>query len=234
MAFPDLSPEASPFQLATDASNLGIGAVLSQCQNGVERVIGYASRTLRKPERNYSTIEKEALAIVWAVSYFRSYLYGNQFVLTTDHKPLSWLKSFTEPKGRLARWILQFLGIRLADSTSTWSRECQCGCVVSRSQQSMDEQMESESEETMFPPRPPVNVLVGQTQTVQSVGFTRSAQELRQLQEDDPLLQRTNVGWHSRRFGTSYGWRMVCCIENEKQGSREKQKRLVLPNALVQ
>ena len=89
VAFSDLSREAKPFQLATDASDFGIGAVLSQCQNGVERVIGYASRTLRKPKRNYSTIQKEALAIMWAVSYFRPYLYVNQFVLTADHKPLS-------------------------------------------------------------------------------------------------------------------------------------------------
>ena len=91
VAVPDLSPEAKPFQLATNACDCGIGAVLSQGQNRVECVIiiiGYVSCTLRKPERNYSTIEKEALAIVWEVSYFRPYLYSNQFVLTTDHKPV--------------------------------------------------------------------------------------------------------------------------------------------------
>ena len=74
------------FLLATDASDSAIGAVLSQVQEGAEKVIAYWSRQLTKAERNYSTIEREALAIVKAVKEFYPYLYGHEFVLLTDHQ----------------------------------------------------------------------------------------------------------------------------------------------------
>ena len=77
------------FVLTTDASNLAIGTVLSQ----EGRPISYASRTLNGHERNYSTLEKELLAIVWAVRYYRPYLCGRKFTVRTDHQPLRWLYS---------------------------------------------------------------------------------------------------------------------------------------------
>ena len=70
--------------LAIDASDSAIGAVLSQIHdNGTEKVIAYWSRQLSKAERNYSTIEREALAIVKAVKEFYPYLYRDEFVLQT-------------------------------------------------------------------------------------------------------------------------------------------------------
>lgn len=95
-----------PFQLAADASNTGLGAVLSQTVDGREVVIAYASWSLHKPEKNYSVTEREALALVWATKVFRPYLYGRSFELVTDHCPLTWLCTIKEPKGRTARWIM--------------------------------------------------------------------------------------------------------------------------------
>jgi len=90
------------FKLETDASDVGLGSVLSQFRDGEWRPIAYWSRHLSKAERNYSATEKEALAIVCAVEYFRVYLYGQEFKICTDHQPLKWMFSI-----KVARWIMK-------------------------------------------------------------------------------------------------------------------------------
>ncbi|KAJ3654355.1 hypothetical protein Zmor_013548 [Zophobas morio] len=104
LQYPDFS---RPFILTTDASNVALGAVLSQGQLGEDKPIAYASRTLNETEQKYSTIEKELLAIVWATKYFRPYLYGRKFTIYTDHRPLQWLFSLKEPNSKLVRWRLK-------------------------------------------------------------------------------------------------------------------------------
>ncbi|KZS03442.1 Uncharacterized protein APZ42_033822, partial [Daphnia magna] len=74
---------------------------------GVEVVIAYTSKHLNDREAKWSTTEKEAYAIVHAIEVFRTYLYGRRFTVFTDHRPLEWLMSKTEPAGRLARWALK-------------------------------------------------------------------------------------------------------------------------------
>ena len=96
-----------PFILTTDASNLGLGAILSQVQDGVERVISLASRSLKPAEKNYSTIEKELLAIVWSTSLFRPYLFNAEFTVITDHNPLVYLNNLTINSNRLTKWRLR-------------------------------------------------------------------------------------------------------------------------------
>ena len=104
LAFPDFSRE---FILDTDASDCGIGGVLSQMDaNGRERVIAYGSRTLSKPERQYCVTRRELLAVVAFTEHFRHYLLGQPFTLRTDHGSLTWLSNFKEPTGQLARWLV--------------------------------------------------------------------------------------------------------------------------------
>ncbi|GFW94963.1 hypothetical protein TNCV_1464611 [Trichonephila clavipes] len=94
-----------PFILDTDASNESVGAVLSQEIDGQERVVAYWSKCLSKPERNYCVTRKELLAIVKAIEHFHHYLYGQKFLLRTDHASLTWLMNFKNTEGQVARWI---------------------------------------------------------------------------------------------------------------------------------
>ena len=94
--------------IIADASPVGVGAVLTQWQGDQLRPVYYASRTLSPTERRYSQTEKEALALVWACERFHLYLYGINFELVTDHKPLEVIYSRTsKPSARIQRWVLR-------------------------------------------------------------------------------------------------------------------------------
>ena len=97
---PDFS---KPFDVYCDASGYGLGAVLAQ----EDQPVAYASRSLLKHERKYTTTELECLAVVWAVQHFRGYLEGYKFRVITDHASLLWLHNLKEPCGRLGRWCLK-------------------------------------------------------------------------------------------------------------------------------
>jgi len=103
-----ISPDVSKkFLLQTDASLFGIGAVLSQKdEKGHDHAVAYASRSLKGAELRMATIEKECLAIFWAVKYFQIYLRGVFFEIITDHMPLKWLMKNEQPSARLMRWSL--------------------------------------------------------------------------------------------------------------------------------
>ena len=94
--------------IIADASPVGLGAILIQEQQGRKRVISYASKSLSAVERHYSQTEKEALAVVRACERFHVYLYGIEFTLYTDHKPLETIySSRSKPCARIERWILR-------------------------------------------------------------------------------------------------------------------------------
>ena len=101
LSYPSFCLEATEFNLQTDASAVGLGAVLEQDGHP----IAYASRALTSPERNYSVIQRECLAIVFALKQFCHYLLGRSFKLYTDHAPLQWL-SAQKMEGMLCRWSL--------------------------------------------------------------------------------------------------------------------------------
>lgn len=94
-----------PCLVTTDASGHGIGCMISQVSEGVEKPICYASRLLNPAEKNYSTIERETLAIYWAIHKYKHYLDGTKFQVKTDHRPLVWLFK-QNTNSRLLRWAL--------------------------------------------------------------------------------------------------------------------------------
>ena len=111
------------FILQTDASAYGLGYVLSQLDSqGEEHPIAFASKKLLTSERNYSAIEREALAMVKGVQHFRTYLEGNPFTIQTDHNPITHLNYLNDSHGRLARWVLAFQPYQLwVEHRSGWN-----------------------------------------------------------------------------------------------------------------
>ncbi|CAF1137087.1 unnamed protein product, partial [Brachionus calyciflorus] len=96
-----------PFILYTDMSGYALGAILThKDDDGNEYVCAYASRILKNAEINYGITEKECLAVVWAIKFYRVYLYGTHFKIITDHSELAWLMKIVDPTDRLARWSI--------------------------------------------------------------------------------------------------------------------------------
>ena len=102
LAYPS---EKEVFILDTDASSVGLGAVLSQVQDGVEKVVAYYSRVLNSTERKYCVTRRELLAVVKAVDHFHHYLYGCHFIVHSDHGSLRWLMAFKKLEGQMVRWL---------------------------------------------------------------------------------------------------------------------------------
>nr|GEU50400.1 reverse transcriptase domain-containing protein [Tanacetum cinerariifolium] len=95
-----------PFELMCDASNFAIGAILGQRQKKHFRPIHYASKTMTESKSNYTTMEKEMLAVVYAFKKFRSYLIMNKSIVYTNHSALKYLFAKKDSKARLLRWVL--------------------------------------------------------------------------------------------------------------------------------
>ncbi len=108
MAYFNMSKETT---VSVDASPVGVCAILSQNTKGRNdnKVVAYASRALTDVEKRYSQTEKEALAIVWAIEHFHLYLYGKDFTLITDQKPLEVIYGSckSKPSARIERWVLR-------------------------------------------------------------------------------------------------------------------------------
>ena len=175
LAYPDYERR---FILDTDASDVGIGAVLSQVSDcGSERVIAYASRSLTRPEQRYCVTRKELLAVVEFVHHFRQYLLGREFTLRTDHGSLVWIRNFKEPEGQLARWLERLQEYNFTVVHRQGLRHCNADALsrVPCRQCGRDEDIESEN-----------IVMVG----VVSNPFQKyTPAEMRQMQLDDTTIQ---------------------------------------------
>lgn len=101
------NPEAKT-QVIADASPVGLGAVLIQTSSKGPRVIAYGNKSLTNCEKRYCQTEKEALALVWAVEHFKIYLFGREFELISDHKPLETVfEKKSKPCAKIERWVLR-------------------------------------------------------------------------------------------------------------------------------
>lgn len=103
LSLPDLNKQ---FLLFTDSSAFASGAVLAQLdEHNFPRPVAFASRKLKEVETRYSTTERELLAVVWAINYFKSYLFGKKFIVYTDHAALTHALKIKDPTSRIARWL---------------------------------------------------------------------------------------------------------------------------------
>ncbi len=93
------------FWLDVDWSPKGVGAILSQKDGKLERVVAYASKSLTEAQKKFHPMEGECYALIWGVMHLRQYLHMNHFILRTDHKPLEWLATVSDAHGRRGRWI---------------------------------------------------------------------------------------------------------------------------------
>lgn len=108
------------FRMPISYSNYALGAVHLQGEGHDERPVEYASRMLTSAERNYSTAERGALAIVWAVEKFREYIDRTKIMIGTDHQPLRWLFSLRLSSGRPARWDTPNTRVRYRSNVYAW------------------------------------------------------------------------------------------------------------------
>ena len=102
LGFPNTTDQ---YLLDCDASSFAISGVLSQIQDGTERVIAYYSKTLNRAQRQHCVTRRELLAIVESVKHFHMYIYGVKFIVRTDHGSITWLRNFKNPSAILARWL---------------------------------------------------------------------------------------------------------------------------------
>ena len=149
------------FILDTDASNEGMGSVLSQVQNGVERVICYFSKAFSKQERRYCVTRRELLAVVASIKNFHHYLYGRQFIVRSDHGALRWLFKFKNPEGQIARWLetlstynfkIEHRAGRIHSNADALSRRpcCESGCNYCLRAESRYENVSENAKEESF------------------------------------------------------------------------------------
>ena len=104
LAYPDFD-SAEPFIVDTDYSHEGLGTVLSQVQDGIERPISFNARRLKPSESQYASHKGELLALIFAIDTYKFFLTGRKFLVRTDNSALSWLKTQKDPKGILMRWL---------------------------------------------------------------------------------------------------------------------------------
>ncbi|KFD46168.1 hypothetical protein M513_12942, partial [Trichuris suis] len=199
-----------PIVLAADASNVGIGAVLyHRLQDGSVKVVAHASKVLNSAQRNYAQIEKEALALVYGVKRFHKYLWGRQFVLVTDHKPL--VTIFGSTKGvpqtaasRLMRWAVTLMNYSFTieyRNTKLFGEADGLSRLPTSSDELFDSNFDArEAEDELM-----INQLIREIRNELPV----TAKEIEQHTKQDRIFQEDRIFQSIRRY-VSVGWPEKC------------------------
>lgn len=195
----------TPYILDTDASGLGIGAVLSQVQERKERVLAYYSRSLSKAERQYCVTRKELLAVVAAVKHFHHFVYGQTTTVRTDHGALRWLLNFKNPEGQMARWIEILQTYPLSIQYRPGPQHRNADGLSRRPCDPCDHCTKKEEKEHEAQQREPVVCSIRQDNCESSPApwlETWSRDELRAWQESDPTLKQVIIWKESTKRPT--------------------------------
>jgi hypothetical protein len=184
------NPELN-FVLQTDASGVGIAAVLYQEQQHTRRIISYASARLNEAQRRYHINEQECLAIVWAVKKYRPYLEEGPFVLRTDNKALLWLNTAKESNAKLTRWALHLQEFSFTVEHCP-GKENELPDLLSRQPDENVVDTEDEDDERMLVPK----TCRLPTEAINTIDVPTLVDEVKSAQLTDPdfpgILQRLN------------------------------------------
>ena len=192
LAYPELG---SKFILDTDASDAALGAVLSQIQDGKEKVIAYMSKSMNVHERAYCITRKELLAVIIALKHFHNYLYGQEVTVRTDNAAVSWMRSLKVPTGQVARWIQELNTYNLTvihrcgkshTNADALSRKPCKSCKRQQELQEEHEHSNNQAEEDMS------------EQEIRAITRSHALKQSSQLKANQYLL----IGWDPVEIGT--------------------------------
>ncbi|KAH9801427.1 hypothetical protein KPL71_001026 [Citrus sinensis] len=227
-----------PFELMCDASDHSVGAVLGQRKNKVFHSIYYASKTLTQAQINYTTTEKELLAVVFAFVKFRAYLVGTKVTMYTDHAAIKHLISKKDAKSRLMRWILLLreFDLEIKDRKGT---ENQVADHLSKLEADASTLTKEDITETFLDEQ---LLIIQQAQMLQQSGFPWHADFANYLLCSDQVIQRCaseeeiphilescHVAAYRRHFG---GHRTTAKVMCQRTGNITQRREMPLTNIL--
>jgi hypothetical protein len=217
--------EDLPYEIHTDASKVGISAILSQKdESGEVAIISTASRVLTEIERRYSVCEQELLAVVYAMKKFRIYGVGHFITVYSDNKALSFLRKCNLTSDRVTRWIMQLQEHNLQIKHISGAQNFFAG-ILSRNPTGLTPELRKLKNSKQ-------EVLVGKVDLKIDKGIFKQLKELPRLQQRDPNLQKIKerIQTDPARFQENYSFQNgISCT---KDSHNYKYWRIMLPNEL--
>lgn len=211
--------------LQTDASEVGLGAVLFQTEDGTpkgpKRILAFGSRQLQGPETRQTALEREALAVIWAIQKYRGYLDGRTFTLITDNQALTWMRKTKDTNSKVHRWFLLLMGYDFKLHHCPGQAN-QAADALSRNPNPIDL--------TWKPDESHISPEVGDVQPMRPTLKGLWAQ-VKTQQGTDPVIQKTKQYLKERNPGPDYPYET---FEDTLYFHHPlKQARIVIPSPLI-